>query len=235
MFWSSVRRPGGEQNDWVPAARADSDVPGAVSHDQRFLTARHLPLDTDAVMAHAIEQGAEDGLPGGPAGLPLVAPALVYGASGEHAGWPRSSCHGPAPAPSDDPTPGDGTGRRAVHPNHPARCSDRHRTHSGDMYPVVRSMLCRSSSCHRRQRPAAPRVHPAKKTSSSVSAFISTWSPDGMVLQSAPASGGAEMPRVSRARALTVERRPGEGDRPGAVDREGVAEPASQGVAERAP
>lgn len=78
-------------------------------------------------------------------------------------------------------------------------------------------------------------VHPAKKTSSSVSAFISTWSPDGMVLQSAPASGGAEMPRVSRARALTVERRPGEGDRPGAVDREGVAEPASQGVAERAP
>ncbi|MEU9786749.1 mycofactocin biosynthesis peptidyl-dipeptidase MftE [Streptomyces phaeochromogenes] len=63
-------------------------MPGAVSHDQRFLAAGHLSLDTDAVMSHAVAQGAADCLPGEPAGLPLVAPALVYGASGEQVGFP---------------------------------------------------------------------------------------------------------------------------------------------------
>ncbi|MEU9898687.1 mycofactocin biosynthesis peptidyl-dipeptidase MftE [Streptomyces phaeochromogenes] len=63
-------------------------MPGAVSHDQRFLATGHLPLATDALMSHAVAQGAADCLPGGPAGLPLVAPAPVYGASGEQVGFP---------------------------------------------------------------------------------------------------------------------------------------------------
>ncbi|MFE9924566.1 mycofactocin biosynthesis peptidyl-dipeptidase MftE [Streptomyces sp. NPDC005774] len=48
----------------------------------------HLPLDTDTVIAHTVARRAAEALPGGPAGPPLVAPALAYGASGEHAGFP---------------------------------------------------------------------------------------------------------------------------------------------------
>ncbi|MFE6489761.1 mycofactocin biosynthesis peptidyl-dipeptidase MftE, partial [Streptomyces sp. NPDC057757] len=48
----------------------------------------HLPLDTDSVIARAVARRAADTLSWGTAGPPLVAPALVYGASGEHAGFP---------------------------------------------------------------------------------------------------------------------------------------------------
>ncbi|MFI6338979.1 mycofactocin biosynthesis peptidyl-dipeptidase MftE [Streptomyces sp. NPDC050535] len=48
----------------------------------------HLPLDTDSVVARAVARRAADTLSGGPAGPPLVAPVLAYGASGEHAGFP---------------------------------------------------------------------------------------------------------------------------------------------------
>lgn len=48
----------------------------------------HLPLDTDSVIARAVAQRAADALPAGPGGPPLVAPTMVYGASGEHAGFP---------------------------------------------------------------------------------------------------------------------------------------------------
>lgn len=48
----------------------------------------HLPLDTDTVVARAVAQRTADALPPGPYGPPLVAPALAYGASGEHAHFP---------------------------------------------------------------------------------------------------------------------------------------------------
>jgi creatinine amidohydrolase len=48
----------------------------------------HLPLDTDTVVARAVARRTADALAGGPYGPPLVAPALAYGASGEHAGFP---------------------------------------------------------------------------------------------------------------------------------------------------
>ncbi|MFG2730386.1 mycofactocin biosynthesis peptidyl-dipeptidase MftE [Streptomyces canus] len=48
----------------------------------------HLPLDTDSVIARAVAERAADALPSGPSGPPLVAPTMVYGASGEHAGFP---------------------------------------------------------------------------------------------------------------------------------------------------
>ncbi|MFI9828656.1 mycofactocin biosynthesis peptidyl-dipeptidase MftE [Streptomyces sp. NPDC051913] len=44
----------------------------------------HLPLDTDTVIACAVAREAADALPG----RPLVAAALPYGASGEHAHFP---------------------------------------------------------------------------------------------------------------------------------------------------
>ncbi|MER5436837.1 mycofactocin biosynthesis peptidyl-dipeptidase MftE [Streptomyces sp. NPDC002588] len=44
----------------------------------------HLPLDTDSVIARAVAERAAKALPG-PA---LVAPTLLYGASGEHAHFP---------------------------------------------------------------------------------------------------------------------------------------------------
>ncbi|WP_026401606.1 mycofactocin biosynthesis peptidyl-dipeptidase MftE [Actinomadura rifamycini] len=44
----------------------------------------HLPLNTDTVVARAVAERAADAL-GGPV---LVAPALAYGSSGEHAGFP---------------------------------------------------------------------------------------------------------------------------------------------------
>ncbi|WP_416968008.1 mycofactocin biosynthesis peptidyl-dipeptidase MftE [Streptomyces sp. 4F14] len=43
----------------------------------------HLPLDTDTVVADAVARRAAREFPGA-----LVAPALAYGASGEHAGFP---------------------------------------------------------------------------------------------------------------------------------------------------
>ncbi|MEU9456191.1 mycofactocin biosynthesis peptidyl-dipeptidase MftE [Streptomyces sp. NPDC048277] len=48
----------------------------------------HLPLDTDTVVARAVARRTADALAAGPDGPPLVAPALEYGASGEHAGFP---------------------------------------------------------------------------------------------------------------------------------------------------
>ncbi|MEU9343793.1 mycofactocin biosynthesis peptidyl-dipeptidase MftE [Streptomyces sp. NPDC048278] len=44
----------------------------------------HLPLDTDTVIARSVAVGTANELPGSP----LVAPALPYGASGEHAHFP---------------------------------------------------------------------------------------------------------------------------------------------------
>ncbi|MFJ3804522.1 mycofactocin biosynthesis peptidyl-dipeptidase MftE [Streptomyces sp. NPDC090088] len=52
----------------------------------------HLPLDTDTVVARAVARRTADALAdalvGGPHGTPLVAPAVAFGASGEHAGFP---------------------------------------------------------------------------------------------------------------------------------------------------
>ena len=48
----------------------------------------HLPLDTDTVIARAVTHAAAAALRAGPAAPPLVAPALAYGASGEHADFP---------------------------------------------------------------------------------------------------------------------------------------------------
>ncbi|MFJ8492966.1 mycofactocin biosynthesis peptidyl-dipeptidase MftE [Streptomyces sp. NPDC094038] len=48
----------------------------------------HLPLDTDTVVARAVARRAADALATGPYGPPLVAPAVAFGASGEHAGFP---------------------------------------------------------------------------------------------------------------------------------------------------
>jgi creatinine amidohydrolase len=48
----------------------------------------HLPLSTDSVIARAVAERAAGALPAAPDGPPLVAPAIVYGASGEHAGFP---------------------------------------------------------------------------------------------------------------------------------------------------
>ena len=49
----------------------------------------HLPLDTDAVIATAVAQRVVDALPGA-----LLAPALPYGASGEHQSFPGTSSIG---------------------------------------------------------------------------------------------------------------------------------------------
>jgi mycofactocin precursor peptide peptidase len=48
----------------------------------------HLPFSTDSVIARAVAERAADALATAPDGPPLVAPAIVYGASGEHAGFP---------------------------------------------------------------------------------------------------------------------------------------------------
>ncbi|MGW5657358.1 mycofactocin biosynthesis peptidyl-dipeptidase MftE [Streptomyces humi] len=48
----------------------------------------HLPLDTDTVVARAVARRAATALDRGRCGPPLVAPALEFGASGEHAGFP---------------------------------------------------------------------------------------------------------------------------------------------------
>ncbi|MGI5224592.1 mycofactocin biosynthesis peptidyl-dipeptidase MftE [Actinoallomurus sp. CA-142502] len=48
----------------------------------------HLPLSTDTVIARAVAERSAGALPATPAGPPLVAPAIAYGASGEHADFP---------------------------------------------------------------------------------------------------------------------------------------------------
>ncbi|WP_406444414.1 mycofactocin biosynthesis peptidyl-dipeptidase MftE [Streptomyces sp. NBC_00631] len=48
----------------------------------------HLPLDTDTVVARAVARRAADALTTAAHAPPLVAPALAYGASGEHADFP---------------------------------------------------------------------------------------------------------------------------------------------------
>ncbi len=54
----------------------------------------HLPLDTDSAIAVAVAQGIAARLPG-PDGV-LVAPALVYGSSGEHQSFAGTSSVGAA-------------------------------------------------------------------------------------------------------------------------------------------
>ncbi|WP_395105898.1 mycofactocin biosynthesis peptidyl-dipeptidase MftE [Actinomadura sp. SCN-SB] len=48
----------------------------------------HLPLSTDTVIAQAVAERAAGILRGRAAGQVLVAPAMPYGSSGEHAGFP---------------------------------------------------------------------------------------------------------------------------------------------------
>ncbi|MFF5563220.1 mycofactocin biosynthesis peptidyl-dipeptidase MftE [Streptomyces sp. NPDC012623] len=48
----------------------------------------HLPFDTDSVIAAAVAHRVADLLPAPPGSMPLVAPPLAYGASGEHADFP---------------------------------------------------------------------------------------------------------------------------------------------------
>ncbi|MFF5010914.1 mycofactocin biosynthesis peptidyl-dipeptidase MftE [Streptomyces phaeochromogenes] len=49
----------------------------------------HLPLNTDTVIAESVARSAGERLAAGPAHRPvLLAPAIAYGASGEHAGFP---------------------------------------------------------------------------------------------------------------------------------------------------
>nr|UPI48962.1 creatinine amidohydrolase [Micromonospora sp.] len=48
----------------------------------------HLPLSTDTVIAQAVAERTADALGDQPGGAVLVAPAIAYGASGEHAGFP---------------------------------------------------------------------------------------------------------------------------------------------------
>ncbi|GGN40555.1 mycofactocin biosynthesis peptidyl-dipeptidase MftE [Streptomyces fuscichromogenes] len=48
----------------------------------------HLPLDTDTVVAYAVARRTAAALTTEPYAPPLVAPALAYGASGEHADFP---------------------------------------------------------------------------------------------------------------------------------------------------
>lgn len=48
----------------------------------------HLPLSTDTVIAQAVAERAADVLRRETAGQVFVAPAIAYGASGEHAGFP---------------------------------------------------------------------------------------------------------------------------------------------------
>ncbi|MFC5745723.1 mycofactocin biosynthesis peptidyl-dipeptidase MftE [Actinomadura rugatobispora] len=48
----------------------------------------HLPLSTDTVIARAVAEGAAGALRRHPAAPVLVAPAIAFGASGEHAGFP---------------------------------------------------------------------------------------------------------------------------------------------------
>lgn len=48
----------------------------------------HLPLDTDTRIAEAVSEAVAARLVGGPDAQWLVAPAIAYGASGEHEGFP---------------------------------------------------------------------------------------------------------------------------------------------------
>jgi len=48
----------------------------------------HLPLSTDTLIARAVAERAAEALAAEAAGPVLVAPAIEYGASGEHAGFP---------------------------------------------------------------------------------------------------------------------------------------------------
>ncbi|TDC82474.1 mycofactocin biosynthesis peptidyl-dipeptidase MftE [Actinomadura sp. 7K507] len=48
----------------------------------------HLPLSTDTVIAQAVAERAADALRAETSGQVFVAPAIPYGASGEHAGFP---------------------------------------------------------------------------------------------------------------------------------------------------
>ncbi|MEU8802904.1 mycofactocin biosynthesis peptidyl-dipeptidase MftE [Spirillospora sp. NPDC048819] len=48
----------------------------------------HLPLSTDTVIAQAVAERAADALRAKTDGQVFVAPAIAYGASGEHAGFP---------------------------------------------------------------------------------------------------------------------------------------------------
>ncbi|MEU6609675.1 mycofactocin biosynthesis peptidyl-dipeptidase MftE [Streptomyces shenzhenensis] len=48
----------------------------------------HLPLDTDTAIARAVAKRSAAALATGPGSPPMVAPAVAYGASGEHADFP---------------------------------------------------------------------------------------------------------------------------------------------------
>ncbi|MFB9837521.1 mycofactocin biosynthesis peptidyl-dipeptidase MftE [Actinoallomurus acaciae] len=66
-----------------PSVRPDALVLVPVGSTEQH--GPHLPLSTDTVIAQAVAERTADALPVGP---PLVAPAIAYGASGEHADFP---------------------------------------------------------------------------------------------------------------------------------------------------
>lgn len=66
-----------------PSVRSDALVLVPVGSTEQH--GPHLPLSTDTVIAQAVAERTADALPAGP---PLVAPAIAYGASGEHADFP---------------------------------------------------------------------------------------------------------------------------------------------------
>jgi mycofactocin system creatininase family protein len=69
-----------------PSIRGDALVLVPVGSTEQH--GPHLPLSTDTVIAQAIAERTAGVLSPVPAGPPLVAPAIAYGASGEHAAFP---------------------------------------------------------------------------------------------------------------------------------------------------
>src|SRR3954470_23135726 len=83
------RRPSGardlERSVW-PAVAADALVLVPVGSTEQH--GPHLPLNTDTVIAQAVAQLTARFLADKRSEHVLLAPAITYGASGEHAGFP---------------------------------------------------------------------------------------------------------------------------------------------------